>query len=206
MGCSLPCSSVHGIFQARILEWVAISVSRGSYEMILKLSHSWPLSSKQGTVYQCPCWNAKLRRGPRTIIEMSWQRKKQVKTLLLFVPSMYINPGPRILLSKAEIKNHQRSCLKPLPSLPCVVDFLHPWEGICIHFYCIFPCWLSVGLPLQFTKIHLNLDSNNHSFVWNINFVFISFLYSFKLLIKLFIRSRPSLLLRLENTSESFSI
>ena len=31
--CSLPGSSVHGIFQARVLEWVAISFSRGS---------SWP--------------------------------------------------------------------------------------------------------------------------------------------------------------------
>ena len=30
MGCSLLGSSVHGIFQARILEWVAISSSRGS--------------------------------------------------------------------------------------------------------------------------------------------------------------------------------
>ena len=28
--CSLPCSSVHGIFQARILEWLAISFSSGS--------------------------------------------------------------------------------------------------------------------------------------------------------------------------------
>ena len=33
MDCSLPGSSVHGIFQARILEWLAISFSRGS---------SWP--------------------------------------------------------------------------------------------------------------------------------------------------------------------
>ena len=33
MECSLPVSSVHGILQARILEWVAISFSRGS---------SWP--------------------------------------------------------------------------------------------------------------------------------------------------------------------
>ena len=31
--CSLPGSSIRGIFQARILEWVAISLSRGS---------SWP--------------------------------------------------------------------------------------------------------------------------------------------------------------------
>ena len=30
MGCSLPGSSVHGILQARILEWVAMPFSRGS--------------------------------------------------------------------------------------------------------------------------------------------------------------------------------
>ena len=28
MDCSLPGSSIHGIFQARVLEWVAISFSR----------------------------------------------------------------------------------------------------------------------------------------------------------------------------------
>ena len=28
MDCSLPGSSVHGIFQARVLEWIAISFSR----------------------------------------------------------------------------------------------------------------------------------------------------------------------------------
>ena len=33
INCSLPSSSVHGILQTRILEWVAISFSRGS---------SWP--------------------------------------------------------------------------------------------------------------------------------------------------------------------
>ena len=30
MDCSLPCSSLHGIFQARVLEWVAISFFGGS--------------------------------------------------------------------------------------------------------------------------------------------------------------------------------
>ena len=29
MDCSLPGSSVHGIFQARVLEWIAISFSKG---------------------------------------------------------------------------------------------------------------------------------------------------------------------------------
>ena len=31
MDCSLPGSSVHRIFQARLLEWVAVSFSRGSF-------------------------------------------------------------------------------------------------------------------------------------------------------------------------------
>ena len=30
MNCNLSASSVHGIFQARILEWIAISSPRGS--------------------------------------------------------------------------------------------------------------------------------------------------------------------------------
>ena len=30
MDCSLPGSSLHGILQARVLEWVAISFSRGT--------------------------------------------------------------------------------------------------------------------------------------------------------------------------------
>ena len=38
MDCSLPGSSVHGIFQERILEWVVISFSRGS---------SWPRDQTQ---------------------------------------------------------------------------------------------------------------------------------------------------------------
>ena len=32
MDYNLPGSPVHGIFQARILEWVAISFSRGSFQ------------------------------------------------------------------------------------------------------------------------------------------------------------------------------
>ena len=34
MGCSLPGSFVHGISLARILEWVAISFSRGSSQIM----------------------------------------------------------------------------------------------------------------------------------------------------------------------------
>ena len=42
MDCSLPGSSVHGIFQTRILEWIAIPFSRGIFltqELNLGLLH-----------------------------------------------------------------------------------------------------------------------------------------------------------------------
>ena len=47
MDCSLPGSSIHGIYQSRILEWVAISSSRGS---------SWPRD--QIGVFCLPHWQA----------------------------------------------------------------------------------------------------------------------------------------------------
>ena len=40
LDCSLPGSSVHGIFQARVLEWVAIAFSTGTHILTLK---SFPL-------------------------------------------------------------------------------------------------------------------------------------------------------------------
>ena len=39
MDCSLPGSSVHGIFQARVLEWGAITFSVLSCLLLLLLSH-----------------------------------------------------------------------------------------------------------------------------------------------------------------------
>ena len=33
MDCSLPGSPLHGILQARVLEWIAISFSRGSSQL-----------------------------------------------------------------------------------------------------------------------------------------------------------------------------
>ena len=36
MDCSLPGSSVHGIFQARVLEWGAIAFSMSNLDSILK--------------------------------------------------------------------------------------------------------------------------------------------------------------------------
>ena len=62
MACSPPSSSVHGIFQARTLEWVAISYSSG---------YSWPRDrtyisciswTGRQILYHCTNWKA--LRGP----------------------------------------------------------------------------------------------------------------------------------------------
>ena len=41
MDCSLPGSSVHGIFQARVLEWGAIAFSTPNIHKSLKLRSPW---------------------------------------------------------------------------------------------------------------------------------------------------------------------
>ena len=59
MDCSLPGSSIHAIFQARVLEWVAISFSRGS--------------STQGSNPGLPhCW--------QTLYHLSQQRGRKTET------------------------------------------------------------------------------------------------------------------------------
>ena len=73
MDCSLPGSSVHGILQARILEWVAIPFSRGS---------SWP---RDWTWVSCiagrffTIWATREATLPRSIYKScgwEWQRGK----------------------------------------------------------------------------------------------------------------------------------
>ena len=53
MDCSLPVSSIHGIFQARVLEWVAISFSRG--------------------IFPTQGWNPGLPHGRQTLYHLSHQ-------------------------------------------------------------------------------------------------------------------------------------
>ena len=65
MDCNLPGSSVHGILQARILEWVAISFSRGSSDPGIEpgsptlQAHSLPTESPQKP---SPCTGSKANR------------------------------------------------------------------------------------------------------------------------------------------------
>ena len=58
--CSLPGSSVHGIFQARVLEWGAIAFSMGGPRCSLN-----PLgfSGCMKTLQLCPTWTPRAEGG-----------------------------------------------------------------------------------------------------------------------------------------------
>ena len=57
MDCRLPGSSIHGIFQARVLEWVAIALALGNpYSSSFKMSPHPPHSKGLGLfhMYKLP--------------------------------------------------------------------------------------------------------------------------------------------------------
>ena len=67
MDCSLPGFSVHGIFQARVLVWVAISFSRGS---------SWPRDQTQVSCIAGRCFTLWATREA----QKKYGRKSSVNT------------------------------------------------------------------------------------------------------------------------------
>ena len=68
MDCSLPGSSVHGIFQARILEWIAITFSRGHLRPLNSLvaQRLKRLPARQETQVQSLGWKDPLEKGIAT--------------------------------------------------------------------------------------------------------------------------------------------
>ena len=61
MDCSLPGSSVHGILQSRILEWVAIPFSRGSSQPRDQLGSSTGEPSLMDTGIKTTMWRSAAR-------------------------------------------------------------------------------------------------------------------------------------------------
>ena len=66
MDCRLPGSSIHGILQANILEWAAISFSRGS---------SWPRDQTQVSCIVGGCFNLWATR--EAIFELKKKKRKK---------------------------------------------------------------------------------------------------------------------------------
>ena len=57
MDCGLPGSSIHGIFQARVLEWVAIAFSEETNIEVLKIQgrEAMPRKAVFGEALSCQC-------------------------------------------------------------------------------------------------------------------------------------------------------
>ena len=87
MDCSLPGSSIHGIFQARVLEWRAIAFSMTNLDSILK-SRDITLPTKVHLVKAmvfpvvmsgCESWTIKKAEHRRTdAFELCWRRLSRV--------------------------------------------------------------------------------------------------------------------------------
>ena len=86
MNCSLPGSSVRGIFQARILKWVATFSSRGIFPCVYcirrEILYGLSYLGKSGCIYlKLGESNGESRnRGSeeRTFLKEKWQKRKKV--------------------------------------------------------------------------------------------------------------------------------
>jgi len=84
MDCSPPGSSVHGIFQARVLEWVAIAFSnyinyiRFTYYIYIKILYvlGFPVGCS-GKELTCQCRKCKRCRFDPWVRKISWRRACQ---------------------------------------------------------------------------------------------------------------------------------
>ena len=115
MDCSLPGSSVHGIFQARMLEWGAIPTSKGNNKQNLKLSlqlfvyNEWH-SFRYYQIYQEIKPNDQQRGGKQTLQLAEWVLVTQLYPALV---------TPWIIASR----------------LPCPWDFPGKNTGVGCHFF-----------------------------------------------------------------------
>ena len=82
MDCSLPGSSVHGIFQARVLEWVAIAFSNieGTKYLLDNLVFMRTLDTQ-------------LRQAVLCTLRI-WGRKKYQRNTFIFLQSLYFKHVP----------------------------------------------------------------------------------------------------------------
>ena len=87
MDCSLPGSSVHGIFQARVLEWVTISFSRGSSQ-----PRDWTLVSR--VAGRCFTVWATVKEGPINSGVPAWSHRVNTWGLLPMPSRSSVNTMP----------------------------------------------------------------------------------------------------------------
>ena len=108
---SLPGSSVHGILQARILEWVAISSSTGSSKTKDQTCISWVSCIGRRVLYRCTTWE------PSRLKKMVWPGSSWCFNFL-FLDFLHSEPShPRE--KKMKLVGHLGSQISPQ------IDFSH---------------------------------------------------------------------------------
>ena len=117
IGCSLSGSSVHGIFQARVLEWIVISFSKGSSRPRNRTRVS-PIAGRRFTVWATReallgvyCLSLPTALGFKPGYTLETSRKLYLLILIfeavaceILVPWPGIQPGP--LAVRAQSPNH----------------------------------------------------------------------------------------------------
>ena len=98
MDCRLPGSSVHGIFQAVVLEWIAISFSKGSSQP-RDWTQVFHIVDRRFTIWATREVTRKYMRG--TSCEMlagwitSWNKNNQEKYQQPYICRWYHSNGPK---------------------------------------------------------------------------------------------------------------
>ena len=105
MDCSLPGCSLHGILQARVLEWVAITFSRGSFppKNRTQVSH---IISRRFTIFQLRS------QGQHLFTSCFVQQSKFLFTLKLHWVFCYLIL--RALKANTKFQNHSHHNPKPV--------------------------------------------------------------------------------------------
>ena len=156
MDCSLPGSSVHGIFQAIVLEWIAISFSRRSSQprdwtwvshIIDRCFTVW--ATREVLYAQYIMWNASLDEAciqqagfkivRRNINNLSYaddttlmvESKEELKSLLMKVKEESEKVGLKCNVQKTKIL--ASSPIQSVQSLSRVRFFLTPWIAGLLH-------------------------------------------------------------------------
>ena len=118
MDCSLPSSSVHGISQARIVGWVAISFSRGSSWMRYRTRISCIICTGRKSLYYWASREAQVR---------FWQLLNMQYSIINCSLQQYITP-PWFVILKLRFVHSYPFHPFPTPSF----TFGNPWPILCV--------------------------------------------------------------------------
>ena len=142
MDCSLPGSSLHGIFQAKLLEWVAISYSRGS-------SHRKGQTRILGLLH----WQAdSLSLSPLGSPPLANHQSGSVSCLNLW------SQLEMFFLSASLLQQHRPLCCSFSPANTFHPQSLCPWCFLCLEL--CHPEGHETCFPLYFLQIFLQMPPN----------------------------------------------